>query len=629
MVVEGMNPGDIEQGCLGDCWLLGALSCLATRVDLLQNLITFDGMQYGFVVVQFFKNGEWKPVVVDTRLPCNPKTKKLIYAHCMSENEFWVCFLEKGYAKLFGNYEELNGGKMPDSLVDLTGGVTEKINLKEFLGDAQQHAQQQAAKAAELWRMVKANYQSGYVMGCSLNDKNSKVEASPEGIVYNHAYGILSVREIQGLKLIRVRNPWGKGEWRGAFSDDDDNWDNYKGLREAVGVELKDDGIFWMEFKDWYMNYTKLYVGKIFPSNWQQYSIACAWKGKTNGGRIIFQHINYFIAPEMLSRSDESRIDSDDKWFNNPQIRFSVKTSVKTFIVSLMQADAKISKMAYAPCSFYVFKTKAKHDRLWEPIKEDVVDCPHEEGEDVLPQREVMKQLKIEMEEKKKEQNYIIVPHIVDKDLDGRPFWLRIFSSDPIEVCLLPETIELEERGMWNKDLTLGPRLIDNTMENPNWCENPQFFLNLNAPTHVKIVLRRTIRKKAYGANIGILIAKSESDKSSQYTTDKYTKIQKQKVQMKAIRDAMNQRKIKKQVVSFVQIDKPKINKKSRKLRIGPKEWFVETQYVNPTVAAYYCHWHQTAGPFIIVPSLSKPVNKEVFTGPFSLTSNLSLVIHW
>jgi hypothetical protein len=265
--------------------LLGSLCCLATRADLLKNLIAYDGLRQGFAVLQFFKNGQWQPVVVDTRLPCNPKTKKLLYARCQQESEFWVALLEKAYAKLHGNYEELNGGKMYEALVDLTGGITEKLRLKELLGEGGQPAQQVALKAAELWRSLKQNYQSGYVMGCSLSDKNSKMEMSPEGILFNHAYGILSVREILGLKLIRVRNPWGRGEWRGMFCDDDDNWDNYKGLREALGHELKNDGTFWMEFKDWYINFNKLYVAKIFSTAWQQYSIPCAWAKTTNGGR--------------------------------------------------------------------------------------------------------------------------------------------------------------------------------------------------------------------------------------------------------------------------------------------------------------------------------------------------------
>ena len=38
--------------------------------------------------------------------------------------------IEKAYAKLHGNYEILNGGKMVEGMVDLTGGVSEKYNLK-------------------------------------------------------------------------------------------------------------------------------------------------------------------------------------------------------------------------------------------------------------------------------------------------------------------------------------------------------------------------------------------------------------------------------------------------------------------------------------------------------------------
>lgn len=44
---------------LGDCWLLGGFCVLATHPDLLQNLIVYDGIKYGFAVFQFFKDGEW------------------------------------------------------------------------------------------------------------------------------------------------------------------------------------------------------------------------------------------------------------------------------------------------------------------------------------------------------------------------------------------------------------------------------------------------------------------------------------------------------------------------------------------------------------------------------------------
>jgi hypothetical protein len=38
--------------------------------------------------------------------------------------------MEKAYAKLHSNYEELNGGSMAVAMVDLTAGIAEKHNMK-------------------------------------------------------------------------------------------------------------------------------------------------------------------------------------------------------------------------------------------------------------------------------------------------------------------------------------------------------------------------------------------------------------------------------------------------------------------------------------------------------------------
>jgi hypothetical protein len=101
MIQAGMRPGDIKQGKLGDCWLLGAFLTLATHPELLQNLIVHDGIKHGFAVFQFFKNGEWKQVLVDTRLPYS-KNGNPLYGHCADATEVWVPLMEKAYAKLHG-----------------------------------------------------------------------------------------------------------------------------------------------------------------------------------------------------------------------------------------------------------------------------------------------------------------------------------------------------------------------------------------------------------------------------------------------------------------------------------------------------------------------------------------------
>ena len=59
MYRDRLNPGDIKQGALGDCWFLGSLLIQSTNAELLNNLIVYDGIEYGLAVFQFFKNGRW------------------------------------------------------------------------------------------------------------------------------------------------------------------------------------------------------------------------------------------------------------------------------------------------------------------------------------------------------------------------------------------------------------------------------------------------------------------------------------------------------------------------------------------------------------------------------------------
>jgi len=47
---------------------------------------------------------------------------------------------------------------------------------------------------------------------------------------------------------VKVRNPWGQTEWNGAWSDTSSMWTPE--LKQRLQVENKDDGIFFMEYKD-------------------------------------------------------------------------------------------------------------------------------------------------------------------------------------------------------------------------------------------------------------------------------------------------------------------------------------------------------------------------------------------
>jgi hypothetical protein len=51
MVKDGMTSGDVKQGNIGDCWLLGSFLLLGTRQKLLTNLIVEGNcLKEGFAV---------------------------------------------------------------------------------------------------------------------------------------------------------------------------------------------------------------------------------------------------------------------------------------------------------------------------------------------------------------------------------------------------------------------------------------------------------------------------------------------------------------------------------------------------------------------------------------------------
>ena len=86
---------------------------------------------------------------------------------------------------------------------------------------------------------------------------------------------------------MKIRNPWGSGagsEWTGKFADEDEAWDEHKTLRDRLNYVFKNDGNWWMAWEDWKNNFNRVYVCKLFPSNWSQYSVHGKWEANTAGG---------------------------------------------------------------------------------------------------------------------------------------------------------------------------------------------------------------------------------------------------------------------------------------------------------------------------------------------------------
>jgi hypothetical protein len=195
---------------------------------------------YGFV---FYRDGEWTWTVVDDNLylrerdwddlgdewdPSGIKERKwrrneqtgsdsLYFASCKDQNETWLPLLEKAYAKIHGDYDAIAGGYSGEGVEDLTGGVTTKLVTNRILSKER------------LWKeLLEVNKQ--FLFQASSPANNGDDTHVRKGLALQHAYSLLKAVEEEdedGKKhrLVLIRNPWGKrnwkgiGEWNGPWSD--------------------------------------------------------------------------------------------------------------------------------------------------------------------------------------------------------------------------------------------------------------------------------------------------------------------------------------------------------------------------------------------------------------------------
>lgn len=75
------------------------------------------------------------------------------------------------------------------------------------------------------------------------------------GLISGHAYTILHVKAHLGNRLINIRNPWGRIEWEGDWSDKSLLWTAE--MKNALRPVLdENDGSFWMSYDDLLLHFT-------------------------------------------------------------------------------------------------------------------------------------------------------------------------------------------------------------------------------------------------------------------------------------------------------------------------------------------------------------------------------------
>ncbi|XP_054622436.1 calpain-10 isoform X2 [Dunckerocampus dactyliophorus] len=267
---DNIQQSHPKQGLLGDCWFLCACSMLIRNKHLLEKQPLWSDNKYrGSFCFRFWQNGHWTEVTIDDRLPCVDSA--LCFSHCNASSAFWVALLEKAYAKLHGSYERLWAGQVSEALVDLTGGLAECWILSDVGSEVDrkpEESQNQARTSKRRDLDLIYTMRASCTLSCSTqNIFGGGVELDQQ----HHAMTVMEWLDVKtvvgssGVRLLRIRNPWGRACWGGAWTESGAGWSSLDSS-EALDLQARVlQGEFWLDETEFLSRFDDVTVG--YPIN--------------------------------------------------------------------------------------------------------------------------------------------------------------------------------------------------------------------------------------------------------------------------------------------------------------------------------------------------------------------------
>ena len=250
---------DVVQGELGDCYFLSVLAAFAEEPNIINKLVDpKEKGNNGSFTSNVIIHGEPVKLVVDDTFPVANESKLAFAGLNEASGNIWPMVLEKAWAKCNRSYEDIIPGNSADAF--------------EFLSPAPYNTfYHNAETRPTLFETITEANKKGYVVLADITETAStNLETlSKLGLITNHAYTVISsavLKKNNGaeIKLLKMKNIWGTNEWVGDWSDNSSKWTQE--FKKEVGLEPKQDGIFWISYEDYLQFYTTTHICKLHPN---------------------------------------------------------------------------------------------------------------------------------------------------------------------------------------------------------------------------------------------------------------------------------------------------------------------------------------------------------------------------
>ena len=320
-----VDPSDIHQGsCLGDCWLLSSIACMAEYEPACKRLFRETKRSLSelgsLYTVTLWDLTTWTEVdiVIDERLLVQ-ENGTLFGCKPSETGKLWPAYLEKAFAAHCGGWDQLTDGQPTHGWAMLTG-CKEQYTIRRAPGSNDNaskwhchgkfHPTEQKWKYSsnasrddkQIWRMpwpgkginMKDIVESSnggmemlnellkeltddelfsemrkwrrkhyMVAAVTKGTKNSNIT---NGLADYHAFSILAVHGNvagSGVDLLKVRNPWSRGEMdKGQFVDAKaPGWTQYPQIVKELQPNFDEgDGVFWISKQEFFIYFQDIFV---------------------------------------------------------------------------------------------------------------------------------------------------------------------------------------------------------------------------------------------------------------------------------------------------------------------------------------------------------------------------------